>query len=648
MSHTIRIRPGIFCTIEVQSVMPLIQPKLLLPLILIWPNLILADNLDINNLWKNCPVTNNDYQAPVSFSSNKDETRISAKQVQNAAGDITSFSDEVIIERNQLRLSADKVIFDRPQQKLEILGNIHIDAENLSINSDTGWLELKTNQGEFNNSHYYLPGSHFRGSTPGLSIDNGKQTLLIDSSFTSCPENNNDWSLNTSRLKLDHETQTGTARHAVLWFKSIPLFYTPYISFPLGEERRSGFLMPQFGSSSSRGGELGIPWYWNIAPNQDAVITPRVMKKRGTQLKTDYRYLTESSRGDINIEYLDKDKQLKEQRHLLKWVNHSDIGQSVDFDLLINDASDTDYLEDLGSSIDISNTTHLERNARLSYNHQPWTVKLFSQSYETLDTNIAVNNRPYRRLPQITITASDTIFKSDFTWSLNSEWVDFKHESNNKINGQRFDAHPKLSWPLTGNAWYLVPSSGLHHSSYSLTDSTGNKLDIKDRNLSISSIDAGLFFEREAGSDLIQTLEPRLFYLYIPYRDQSTIPLFDTGQYDFSFSQLFRENRFTGVDRIGDTNQLSFALTSRLLDTSSGNEYLSMSIGQIFYNQNRAVSLDNSIDTKNQSDTIAEISSQWRNLKTRATVQWNPETREADKQNIQLQYKNDNQLIFNM
>ncbi|MDH5734899.1 MAG: LPS assembly protein LptD, partial [Gammaproteobacteria bacterium] len=166
--------------------------------------------------------------------------------------------------------------------------------------------------------------------------------------------------------------------------------------------------------------------------------------------------------------------------------------------------------------------------------------------------------------------------------------------------------------------------------------------------LSISSIDTGLFFEREFASHYIQTLEPRLYYLYIPYEDQSTIPLFDTGQYDFSFAQLFRENRFTGIDRVGDSNQVTLAFTSRLLDKNTGSEFLGISIGQIFYNEDRRVSIDNTVATQNHSDVISELSSQWNNFKSRATVQWNPETREADKQSIQFSYKNDARQIINL
>jgi len=434
----------------------------------------------------------------------------------------------------------------------------------------------------------------------------------------------------------------------VLWFKHVPVFYSPYISFPLGDQRRSGFLMPGFGSSSSRGFQLAIPWYWNIAPNQDATFIPQYMRKRGEMLGTDYRYLTRSSRGELELEYMDRDKLLDEERYLIRYDNVSQLGDNTRLDMLVNDASDPEYLQDMGSNISVSNTTHLERRATLSHYAGPWTMSLMAQSYETLDQTIAVADRPYRRLPQISLRGNDDFSASGLNWSLESEWVEFQHESDSRAEGQRFDIYPKLSWPLQGNAWFVTPAVGLRHTQYSVTDASNTPIDIEDRNLTISSLDAGLFFERPAGSSLVHTLEPRIFYLNIPYQDQSNIPLFDTGELEFSFAQLFRENRFSGIDRIGDTRQLTLGISSRILDQDTGNEYMSLSLGQIYYDQDRRVSLDNTVATANNSDIVAEISGGLHNWSARASVLRNTETGESDKRSLQLHYQNDDKRIFNI
>ena len=416
--------------------------------------------------------------------------------------------------------------------------------------------------------------------------------------------------------------------------------------------------MPSFGDSSSRGAEISLPWYWNIAPNHDALLTPRYMKKRGTQLNVDYRYLTQASHGNLDIEYLDKDTQLKERRYLIQFNNHTDLGDYVDFDLIANDASDTDYLDDLGSDINISNTTHLQRTATLKFSSDNWTLKSLAQTYETIDEDIAAANRPYRRLPQITLAGKNNFSDSDIEWSIDSEWVEFAHEddsiSSDKATGSRFDIYPKLSWSLQGGAWFFTPAIGYHYSQYDLIDSSDTEIDIENRNINILSLDSGLFFERDINNNKsTQTLEPRLFYLHIPYEEHTNIPLFDTGEYDFTFAQIFRENRFTGVDRIGDSDQVTLALTSRFLDNDTGKEFFSMSIGQIFYNEDRAINLDLStpLDTENtqsKSDIVSEISSNWENWNTRFSMQWNPERHKTDKSSAQIHYQDKGNRIFNL
>ncbi|MCW9015255.1 MAG: LPS assembly protein LptD [Gammaproteobacteria bacterium] len=631
------------------------QPGFLF-ILLAWPVLLRAEtetNEKPSDPWLLCPQTTSgfhNYSPPPAFAEDKkDDTRISALQVENATGDITTFSGDVLIERSQLILEADTAIFDQPKQILDIAGHVRASAEYMMITGERGWFDIKNNIGELYNSQYFIVNSHFQGTTPRLSIEGKKQTLLVDSSFTSCPPEKLDWHLDTGLLKLDHETATGTAKHAVLWFKQAPIFYFPYISFPLGEERRSGFLMPSFGSSGSRGWELSTPWYWNIAPNQDAVLTPRYMNKRGSQLITDYRYLTHTSTGELAVEYLHNDTQLEDKRYLINYSNHSDLGSNIDFDVLLNAASDDDYLDDLGGSIELTNTTHLERNANLKYHTGPWTFNLLAQSYDTIDEQIALDRHPYRRLPQLQVTGSDYIANSDILFSLESEWVDFEHESTNQETGQRVHIHPKFSWPLVGNAWFITPSIGFMHTQYDLIDSSGTEIDIENRNLNIASLDTGLFFEREMGSNkLIQTLEPRLYFLHIPYEDQTSIPLFDTSEPDFSFAQLFRENRFNGIDRVGDTDQVTVALTSRILDKHNGDEFMSISLGQIFYSNDRQVSLNNISPVENESDVVSEFSGRINDWTGRATLQWNPDTDTTDKRSIQLHYQADEKRIFNL
>lgn len=618
-----------------------------------------ADQEKHSGSFNSCPV--NDYSVvkytppPIFPADSIETTDISAEQVQNAGKSVSTFSGNVIIERHQLRLHADIVSHNKETQKLELTGNIHADTNNMALNASNGWTNLKTNESEFLDSIYYMPATGLTGNTPLLSVSANKKTLLLDTQFSTCPTNKLDWHMDAGWLELDQSTATGTAKNTIFWVGKVPVFYIPWVQFPLGDERRSGLLMPGIGLSSSNGFEFNIPWYWNIASNHDAIITPGYLHKRGEMLTTEYRYLTHNSHGNLDFEYLNHDKKFNdEERYLIHFNNTSKLTDRLSLNLLLDDASDTEYLSDLGSNINISNTTHLEKNAKLNYTNGPWTARLMAQAYQTIDENIALTNRPYKRLPQITLTGKDELVEMDNSYllgALNTEWVEFEHESTNKEQGSRFHIYPKLSLPIESNAWFIKPSVGYMFTQYDTTDNNGNDTSPDDRNLSILSLDSGLFFERDVINDsYLQTLEPRLFYLNIPFEDQSLNPLFDTSEQDFSFASLFRENRFNGIDRVGDANQLTLALSSRIINKNTGHELFNISIGRIYYFEDQQVTLNSgpTTDTPDSSDIITEISGSLNKWKARATYQWNTETDTSDKRNIQLSYAASEDAVFNI
>lgn len=627
-------------------------------LLVTWPSLLWAEELDqTENLFSQCPVSSSplyNYSEPPVFPADKiGEVNISAEQVQNIDRFTSSFSGNVVIERHQLRLRAEQILHNQETQRLELIDNIQADTTSMALIAEKGWLNLESDAGELINGQFYIPSSHLTGKTPVFSFTDQQKSILLDAQFTTCPPEKYDWHLDTTWLELDQENKTGTARHTVLWLKDIPIFYIPWIQFPLGSERRSGFLMPSMGDSNSRGFELNTPVYWNIAANHDAIITPHYMRDRGTALGTEYRYLTRSGSGQLDFEYLDNDEQLDLERYIIHYTHQSKLADGLSLNLLANSASDTEYLTDLGSNIRVSNTTHLEKNAKLNYSAGNWTTGLMAQSFQTIDQAIAVTSRPYRRLPQVTLKGSEDLASFENSYlsaSLESEWVEFEHESINKPQGSRFHAFPKFTLDSQGNAWFLKPSVGFMQTQYDTTDATGNKLDLENRNLSVFSLDSGLFFERNpADSSVIQTLEPRLFYLNIPYEDQTQLPVFDTSAQSFTFSSLFRENRFNGVDRIGDANQVTLALSSRILDKDNGHEIMSFNIGRIYYLDEQQVFLGATPTViPDTSDIIAEITGNINNWQARATYQWNTETDASDKRSIQLSYDASDKALFNI
>ncbi len=593
---------------------------------------------------------------PRAFSAeNSANTEISADFTKSSRDGSTSLDGNVVIEQHLLRVTADHADYNKQQDKLTFSGNVHINTETLSLEADTGTVNMDDTgkKAEFNNIKFFIPDSNMKGIAETIRSGEDKQSTLNNASITSCDLFDPDWLISADEIQLDHVDEYGSADDVVIRFKGVPFMYTPYMEFPISDKRRSGLLFPEFGTSSSRGIELAVPWYWNIAPNQDAVLTPRYMEKRGLELGGNYRYLTQSSNGELKGAYLAEDDITEEARYQVRYLQHSRIMSNLLFDVDLQDISDPDYFNDFSSNIGTTSQTHLNRQATLNYNLDNWHLRALAQDIKTIDNITPVSDHPYERLPQLIFNGGEEIASSSVFFTLDSEYVDFTHEDETKITGTRATIRPGLHLPLSGSAWFFDPAVKFSHTRYDVgtegnSSTPGTSQTVEDRNLPISSIDSGLFFERYLDNGNQQTLEPRLYYLNVPFEDQSTIPLFDTSIPTFSVAQLFRDNRFVGGDRIGDTNQLTFALTSRILSPNTGNELIRASIGQIYYFEDRKVSLDGSVDTAKKSDVIAELASNWGRWKSDINLQWDSSNSELSKENYFLHYMSDARHLFNI
>jgi len=589
---------------------------------------------------------------PRAFPPDKlGNTDISADFTKSSADGSTSLDGNVIIEQHLLRVTADHAHYDKSQDLLQFSGNVHIDSENMSLDADAGEVSMNntSKQGNFNDIKFFIPNSNMKGKAETIHTSDEQKSTLNNASITSCNLLDPDWLISADEIRLDHADEYGSADDVVIRFKDIPFLYTPYIEFPTSDKRRSGILFPEIGTSSSRGVEIAVPWYWNIAPNHDAVITPRNMVKRGVELGGNYRYLTQSTNGKLQGAYLADDKLTDEKRYHVRYQQHSRIISNLLLDIDLQDISDSDYFNDFSNSLGSTSQTHLDRSATLNYELDDWRLKALVQDIKTIDTTTPIANRPYERLPQLTFNGDTGIASSPLLFTLDSEYVDFHHEDDTKIIGQRITVRPGLSLPLSGIAWFFEPAVKLSHTQYELDIETSSTPQVENRNLPISSIDAGLFFERDLESGYLQTLEPRLYYLNVPFEDQSSTPIFDTSIPEFSVSQLFRDNRFVGGDRIGDANQLTFALSSRILNPNTGNEFVRASIGQIYYFEDRKVSLNSSTsETAKQSDIIAELDTNWSDWQSNIDIQWDTTNSELSKENYFLHYKSDDKHLFNI
>jgi len=461
-------------------------------------------------------------------------------------------------------------------------------------------------------------------------------------------------------MVLNKNTGVGEAKNVSVSFKGVPFFYLPYLTFPIDDRRKSGVLTPTIGTSDSAGADISVPYYFNIAPHMDATITPRIMSKRGLMLGGEFRYLAENFSAELRGEVLPNDREQKsggnEDRGAFSIKARSTPAERWRYDLNINHISDENYLDDFGGSLAAVSTRHQERRGDIRYQGDGWNFLGRVQNYQTIDTTIATNSQPYDRLPQLLVTMNKPNQALGLTYHLNAEYVSFGHNSDTKIAGDRINLRPGVSLPLRNSWGFLTPKVTIDHTSYKLDNQTAGLDNSPSRTLPTLSLDGGLIFERETNlfdSALTQTLEPRLFYLYTPEEDQSEIPDFDTAEYDFSFANLFRENRFSGSDKIGDANQLTTAVTTRFLETESGRELAQASIGQIFYFRDRDVQLQSSSSTTandSSSSVVAAISANLgNNWRANAALQWNPhqDDNATEKGSAGIHYKDSANRIVN-
>ncbi len=468
-----------------------------------------------------------------------------------------------------------------------------------------------------------------RGEADRLEFEGENHYRLVNNTFTTCPIDNNDWYVRTSEMRLDFDREVGEGDDATVYFKDVPFLYSPWISFSLSNERKSGFLRPSIGTSSDNGFEYEQPYYWNIAPNMDATFTPRLMSKRGIQLNNEFRYLNTAFggayTGKVQAELLPDDKLRDgDRRYGISLLHNQTTSNGFSGLINYNRVSDDYYYTDLSSDIASTSQTQLLQQGMLTYSGGGWwNTSINFQQYQTLqpDEDNPVLEQ-YRMLPQITFNAR----KPDFyhaDLSFLGQYTSFSIREREQFgtiypDGKRTVLYPQIALPYVTPGWYITPKFGVNYRGYSLSGQAAGSPDSISVSLPVFSLDAGMTFERSSswfGRDYTQTLEPRLYYLNIPYKDQSDIPLFDTALADFNFAQIFSENQFSGWDRVNNANQLTAALTSRLIEPDTGNEIIRAMIGQRFYFTKSKVALNNSATTSDsdkwdRSDFLAAFSGQ--------------------------------------
>jgi LPS-assembly protein len=538
---------------------------------------------------------------------NQSSTEILAERMSQDNNNLIKFSGQVELLRAGQRIRADELIIDSLTEQLEANGQIVFEDANYRLQAEALTLNQKTQSARFESTRFELPGQHARGSADEIIKIDASRSQFQNILYTSCDPDDRDWHLKASEFNIDQDSGRGTAKNATMYFQEIPFFYLPYIMFPIDDRRMSGMLTPLASYSSTDGGSIAVPLYWNIAPQTDATITPAWYSKRGLQWNSENRYLGQNQEGQLDLSYLDDDLS-NSTRWLKKWHHKAGLDLNIKADILLQEVSDEFYFRDFAPlTTERDDIDYLERHVTLSHSSESWETRLRWQDYQTLDQNIPISSQPYQRLPGFTLNSQFKPLENGLKFELRNQWVDFDRDSS--VTGSRLHIVPSLAWSSSDSWYFFKPKLQFALTEYRLENNGPNDNSIS-RAIPTLSLDTGLIFERvfSARRGWIQTLEPRLFYLNTPFEDQSSIPDFDTAELSETYNNLFKTNRFSGFDRIGDADQFTLAIGSRIISPDSGTQLFNFTLGQIYYRQDRRVSLDNTIATDSKSDLIMQLS----------------------------------------
>jgi LPS-assembly protein len=602
----------------------------------------------------------------------------------------------VVARQGDREVTADEAEYNLKANSFKTDSGIRYDDPLMTVTGNGGTYSPNTGA-DFHSGTFELKQRAARGSAESLKLTPQGVIDLKDVQFTTCPKTEESWHIQAKSVKLDTTARVAEARSATVDFEGVPIFYMPWMSFPLSNERKSGFLFPTIGNNSRSGASLSVPYYWNIAPNADFTFEPIEYSKRGPDLGGEARYLSSFDHGEITWNYLPYDNVFRSERDRIKLTNVMELPDNFRFTVHAEDVSDTGYFEDFAQGPEGTSTAFIPQQAAVTYRDEHWKVDAEVQHYQTTDITLPDFERPYARLPSIGASADFALGSADqLRYGFESEVVNFNRPvvprpllsglpsvsschpftsgPSQCITGWRIDAMPEASLNFDAPGYFIRPGIAWRATQYELEDSDPNTDPLRDpteksdprRTLPIASFDTGLIFEREAGSHNQRTitLEPRLMYLYVPYRNQDQLPLFDTALPDLDPVELFRNNRYVGADRVGDANQLSFGVTSRLLDAHDGKQFLSATVGQIYYFSNPRVLLPNEVApdnatyasipgevprTDNRSDFVAQIAlTAFQDWNADLGLQWDPQTSQSERSQVNIQYKPSGQAVINV
>ena len=610
------------------------------------------------------------------LATQKQSTEISEGSIEIEGNSLETLLDRrmkakgnAILKKGNTTIKAEVIEYDEVSEKIITTGNTNIDLESMSLRGSKLSLKLSDETGQMDDASFIFKNADkpeksvikrgvvvtkrsydFRGDAKAIFFEGENKKRLQSSRITTCEADSDDWYIKSSNMEVNTKTDRVNASNAILEFKGLPVLYTPSIDFSLNKNRKSGFLGSTFGTTSQGGFDFRVPYYFNISPNMDATLTARYLGKRGPLADGEFRYLTENYSGFNQLQYMNHDQSSgQDNRYYVKLDHQHKFNNGWSASYNYQKVSDDTYFSDLATMIQVTSVVNLPQRANINYAGETWKFNALTEKYQTL-TN--ASNSPYQRLPQLNLSGRKDF--DSYILDLKSQWAYFDKDEkftyglNEKPTGSRLSITPGISVPFTRTYGYVKPKLSANVRSYNLNNSSiGNK----DIFTPIVSVDSGMYFDRTVNllnQNFTNTLEPRLFYVYIPYKDQSALPNFDTGLADLNMQTLFSENQYNGQDRINDANQLTASITSKFID-KNGKERLSGILAQRYYFEDRKIFGTELSAKKANSDIFMGGTARLANsLNLDAMFQYDPDSSKLLRSTLSSRYNPEPGKILNL
>ncbi|VXC91298.1 LPS-assembly protein LptD [Burkholderia sp. 8Y] len=528
------------------------------------------------------------------------------------------------LRRANRLIKGDALHYDADTDRADAYGHVRLVQAGDFFSGPEAHLKVDAMEGTMSAPKYHFRLSGGSGSGARADLVDEDRSVIHDGTYTACAcADDPAWYLKARRFDMDEGSHLGTARDGVLFFQGMPVFASPWLSFPLSPARMSGLLPPTFSYGSTNGWDVSLPYYFNLAPNYDLTLTARAMSRRGVMLTPDFRYLSPTYSGELRLSYLPEDAVTKQRRYSIAFTHKQDFGAGFSGYVNYNRVSDANYTSDLSSATSYlaGTQTIFQQEAGVAWSRDAWSVLVREQRWQSFDSS-----PPYNREPEVNVNyARYNVDGFDFGARVNA--TRFTMSSADATQGERFVFNPYVSYSIDKPSFFFKPMLQWHSASYRLSSIGSDAPSGQPRSFSVNvptaSVDTGLVFERSVhlfDTALTQTLEPRLFYVYTPYRNQHFAPLFDTAAADFGLAEIFTTNTFVGNDRIADQNRVTAALTTRFISPESGAELARFVIAQSYAFRTQRVTLESG-DTPSLADHSDLIAGATLHLDSRLAIE---------------------------